>query len=607
MLKRLAVLCLAGGVLAACGFSDAKVVGRDEASGEAKQEEAWGSGDAPSLFTSTLEYQLAALPTSGEAATIPWAGSYWPTYEDNINHQWQGAGSDSPAMKYQKAFGGTNVEDAVSRYHGIDSATAQKACQAASECNSSLGEACAKRRGATSGRCIPTWWGICHAWSPAAILWPEPPKAVTRNGVTFNVSDLKALASLVHNRTSSKFVSLRCDQNNSSGGIVFDQYGRPTGGSASCKDTNPGTYHVLLANYLGKMKTAFVEDRTFDSQVWNQPLRGYRVLENRAVTAAEANRLIGVTTTGGTTTTLDGTVAQGAWAHQAAISVTAGSSVVVQMSGSGDGDLSAKFGSQPTASSYDCRPYQSSSAERCELTVPAGTTQLFISINGYAAATFKLAITTGGSTPVSYVFNANARSFAYVQSEVKYISEAAAEQDGPLRSVIDRYTGVDRYEYVLELDTAGKIIGGEWVGSSKVAHPDFVWLPTGVGASSVAGGAITYANVKSLVDESNGGGGGGGGTEKTVNASATVAMGELKLFGPYDVSSGGSFSVAMTGDGDGDLYVRKGAAPTTTTYDCRPYRSGSTESCTAAGPGGVYVGVHGYAASSTVALVIKYN
>ncbi len=606
MLKRLAGLFIGGALVAACGYSDVSVGNPgDEQSGEAKQEEAWGTGDAPSLFSSTLEYRLDALPASGEAATIPWAGSYWPTYEDNINFQWAGAGSDSPAMKYQKAFGGTDVEGAVSRNHGIDSATGQKSCTAASQCNSQLGETCAMRRGATSGRCIPTWWGICHAWSPAAILWAEPQKPVTRNGVTFRVADLKALASLVHNNSASRFVSLRCNQNNGGGEITFDNYGRPTGGSTSCKDTNPGTYHVLLANYLGLQKTSFVEDRTFDSEVWNQPLRGYRVLEKRVVTAAEANALIGVTSTGGTTTTREGTVAQGAWSHQAALTVRAGDKVLVQMSGSGDGDLYARFGAQPTTTAYDCRPYESSSSERCELTVPAGATQLFLSVQGYAAATYKLAITSGGSAPTSYVFNSRAAQLVYVRSEVKYISESSPSADGPLRPTIDRYTGVDRYEYVLEVDSAGKIIGGEWVGSSKTAHPDFLWLPTGVRSTTVAGGAISYATVKSLVDESNGGGGGGGGgTEKTVTENATVAKGELKVFGPYDVT--GSFSATLSGNGDGDLYVRTGAAPTLSAYDCRPYKSGSAESCTSAGPGKVFVGVHGYAAS-TVQLVIKYK
>lgn len=38
------------------------------------------------------------------------------------------------------------------------------------------------------------------------------------------------------------------------------------------------------------------------------------------------------------------------------------------------------------------------------------------------------------------------------------------------------------------------------------------------------------------------------------------------------------------GTGDADLYVRRGANPTTTTYDCRPYRTGNTESCSFTNP-----------------------
>lgn len=39
-----------------------------------------------------------------------------------------------------------------------------------------------------------------------------------------------------------------------------------------------------------------------------------------------------------------------------------------------------------------------------------------------------------------------------------------------------------------------------------------------------------------------------------------------------------SFSTSG-GTGDGDLYVRFGAQPTTSTYDCRPFRSGNNETC----------------------------
>jgi len=461
-------------------------------------DEAWSAAGNPALFSSGLEYRLDVLPAQGQAKVIPWTGSYWPTANDDINYRWDGAATDSPAKKYEKAFGGHGVEDMVSKYHGIDSVTSARTCTANSQCSSSDGEICAKRTGHTSGRCIPTWWGICHGWTPASILMPEPKHAVVRNGITFKVNDLKALASLAHDSTTTKFVSLRCDTGRASG-MQFDKYGRPV--DEACRDSNAGTYHVLLANYLGKMGKAFAEDRTQDAEVWNQPLRGYKVLEKREVSAAEANRLIGVGIEGGTVTAKTAAPAKGAWIQLGSYTVSAGQAWQVKMTGTGDADLFVRFGSAPTATSYACRPYSNGSAEDCSGTVPAGQTKLFVAVNGYTAASVSLSISVGGSVPSTYVFNKNAKRLVYVRTDVQYISEESPESDGYMTPHIDSYTQTDSYEYVLELDSTGRIVGGEWVGESKQAHPDFLWLPTGVGSSTVAGGAIAYASVKSLMDE----------------------------------------------------------------------------------------------------------
>ncbi len=59
------------------------------------------------------------------------------------------------------------------------------------------------------------------------------------------------------------------------------------------------------------------------------------------------------------------------------------------------------------------------------------------------------------------------------------------------------------------------------------------------------------------------------------------------------------------GTGDADMYVRLGAAPTTTTYNCRPYLGGNAETCTFNNPtaGSVYyVNVRAYSAYSGVTL-----
>jgi serine protease len=69
-----------------------------------------------------------------------------------------------------------------------------------------------------------------------------------------------------------------------------------------------------------------------------------------------------------------------------------------------------------------------------------------------------------------------------------------------------------------------------------------------------------------------------------------------------------SFSISG-GSGDADLYVRFGTAPTTTTYDCRPFRNGNTETCTITNirAGTYHVNVRAYSAYSNVTLVGRYS
>ncbi len=559
------------------------------------------NSDNPFTFAPDLVDTYASLPKTGETARKPWAANYWPTWKDNINDRWAGPNTVSPAAKYGAAFGVTGVEDAVSRYHGIDSQGTAKTCATTAECDTTVGEECSKRTGATSGKCIQTWFGICHAWAPAAIMYEEPKHAVTFGGQEFKVNDIKALVTLANNSVDSKFVSLRC--NDRLKDIALDQYGRPV--STSCRYTNAATYHLILANFLGLRKAGFVEDRTFDYEVWNQPVRGFQVTAEKEVTPAEANALIGAT--GGTSATVTGAVAKDAWTHFGPYTVAAGDSVGVAMTGNNDADLYVGMGSQPTKTTYACRPYGDNSVENCNLNVPAGVTQFYVSANGFAASSdFEIKLKYG-TVPSTYIFNAAAAKLVYLKTDVQWIAESPAHVDGNLGSTIDTYTHTDKYEYVLEIDAGGKVIGGEWVGSSKTAHPDFLWLPTGLSQASVAGGKITWANVKKVYDLSIDAPGAGTGTTTpptTVNETGTVAKAAWKHYGPFN---GSDIAVAMTGTGDADLYVRRGAQPTAADYDCRPYAGGTAEDCSVNGAGPFYVSVNGYAATSNFTLAISFT
>ena len=63
------------------------------------------------------------------------------------------------------------------------------------------------------------------------------------------------------------------------------------------------------------------------------------------------------------------------------------------------------------------------------------------------------------------------------------------------------------------------------------------------------------------------------------------------------------------GSGDADLYVRFGSQPTDSSFDCRPYIGGNSETCSEAAPaqGRWHIGVKAYSAYSGVSLTASYT
>jgi hypothetical protein len=96
-------------------------------------------------------------------------------------------------------------------------------------------------------------------------------------------------------------------------------------------------------------------------------------------------------TTPGKHETKTGSVAQGATVAVGAYDVAAGSTLTVVMSGSGDPDLYVRFGSAPTATQFNCRPFLDGPAEECQLAAPSATTA-HIAVNGYTAASYSISV-----------------------------------------------------------------------------------------------------------------------------------------------------------------------------------------------------------------------
>lgn len=133
-------------------------------------------------------------------------------------------------------------------------------------------------------------------------------------------------------------------------------------------------------------------------------------------------------------------------------------------------------------------------------------------------------------------------------------------------------------------------------------------------STSNCGAGIIDARAAVVAAQGGGGGGGGGSdtalTKGVAKTSLSGARGSEQFF-TIDVPAGASnLTFTMSGgSGDADLYTRKGSKPTTSSYDCRPYKSGNNENCSVASPSvdTYHVMIRGYSAYSGVSLVADYT
>lgn len=126
--------------------------------------------------------------------------------------------------------------------------------------------------------------------------------------------------------------------------------------------------------------------------------------------------------------------------------------------------------------------------------------------------------------------------------------------------------------------------------------------------------AYDYLNTFGCSGDTGGGnGGGGGGGVDPVTGQLTNLSGSRNSWTRYtwDVPSGvTTLTVTISGgSGDADLYMRLGAQPSTTSYDCRPYLNGNNETCTFSNPGAGtwHIGIRAYSTFNGVTMDYSYQ
>ncbi len=114
------------------------------------------------------------------------------------------------------------------------------------------------------------------------------------------------------------------------------------------------------------------------------------------------------------------------------------------------------------------------------------------------------------------------------------------------------------------------------------------------------------------------GSGGGGGTPtdpgvEPVSGQLTGLSGSRSAWDRYTwtIPEGVSTMTIQIagGSGDADLYVRYGSQPTTSAYNCRPYKNGNNEVCTFTAPdaGTWHIGLRAYSTYSNVTMSYSYE
>ena len=92
----------------------------------------------------------------------------------------------------------------------------------------------------------------------------------------------------------------------------------------------------------------------------------------------------------------------------------------------------------------------------------------------------------------------------------------------------------------------------------------------------------------------------------TNNERLVLEQCEWRVLGPFMSASDAEFAANVEGEGDADIYVRRGQAPDMTTFDCKSDGSSSVERCAVDGGGPIYVGVFA-AKASAVTVGVDYR
>jgi subtilase family serine protease len=165
-------------------------------------------------------------------------------------------------------------------------------------------------------------------------------------------------------------------------------------------------------------------------------------------------------------------------------------------------------------------------------------------------------------------------------------------------------------------DSDGTIASRAWnfgdSSSSTATSPSHTYAAAGTYSVSLTvtdNGGASNSKTQSVTVTSGGGGGNVLGNGVAVTGLAATTGNQLLYTLSVPAGASALKFVTSGGSGDGDLYVKFGSAPTTSSYDCRSWVSGNSETCSIASAqaGTYYVLINAYATFSGMSLTGSYS
>ncbi|MCI5145120.1 MAG: hypothetical protein D3923_06215, partial [Candidatus Electrothrix sp. AR3] len=267
---------------------------------------------------------------------------------------------------------------------------------------------------------------------------------------------------------------------------------------------------------------------------------------------------------------------------------------------SADLDLYIKQGSEPTLYSYDCRPYlEGIISESCTL-VNSGETEWYISVYGYRAGNFNLEAILLESDPVTPLISGEQVIDAAVEvHQWRHYMITASSSDTQLQVDLSSLSNdLDLYVRQGAAPTLTSYDCRPYFGSTSSENCELSNSGETEWYIGVYGYQAGSFDLEAVLSGSN------PAIPLTSGETNTHAVG-YNTWENYIITSSSTdtqLKVDLSNlSADLDLYVKKDAMPTRSSYDCRPYRGAThPETCNLNNNGETtwYISVHGYQAGS---------